>query len=47
VADLAAVPRVVEAIAAELGPIDVLVSNAGVAESAPLPARVSSSGSAT
>jgi NAD(P)-dependent dehydrogenase (short-subunit alcohol dehydrogenase family) len=35
VADLAAVPRVVEAIAAELGPIDVLVSNAGVAESAP------------
>jgi NAD(P)-dependent dehydrogenase (short-subunit alcohol dehydrogenase family) len=35
VTDFAAIPRMVDAISAEIGPIDVLVNNAGIAESAP------------
>lgn len=36
VADLAAIPRAVARVTAALGPVDVLVNNAGIAESAPL-----------
>ena len=36
VADLAAIPRAVARVTADLGPVDVLVNNAGIAESAPL-----------
>src|SRR2546422_10658450 len=36
VTDAASVTRAVDAVATTLGPVDVLVNNAGVAESAPL-----------